>query len=292
MIKIGRTINGFGPPIPPKKDNERNYRKIDCFNIYSGLNLVKKAEFSSLNPDNLRDIPGDPSLKRSSGRIPLDRNPSLNSPGRVLSNIWKFSKVYYRVPRVKLTADYGKLTIDAWNHPFEFHVVNNIITENFWKWRRKGFSLKYPITSPVGKSSEEKYLGFIPIHCNLTEDISVENVEILDLIQARKLIYFKLYSKLIKKEKQFYELKEWLKNGQNLFIIDPNGPYYEDIDYYKEKYKVEDNFINSNNITDATAENLKIFLNDGLHEAGFSYYLAALLLDVDPFSEASSEGQQ
>lgn len=260
MIKIGRTINGIPPSVPLKLSNERNYRKIDCIDIYSGLNLIKRAEFSSLHPDRLRAV-----------------------SGKFLSNIWKFSKVHHYVPRIKLIAPSGKLIIDAWNHPSEFHVIDGTITKEFWEWRRKGFDLKYSISSPVGSLSKENYIGFVPVHCHLTGNVPVENVEILDLIKARKSIYYELYSRQIKKESQFNELKGWLKNGQNLFIIDPDGPYFEDLKYYKDKYSVDDEFITSTNITMATEENLKIFLNDELHEAGFSYYLAALLLDLEVF---------
>ena len=260
MIKIGRTVNGISPPVPPRIGDGRNYRKIDCINVYSGLNLTRKAEFSSLHPDNLRE-----------------------SSGRILGNVWKFSKLYRYIPRIKLTGMSGRLLVDIWKHPYETHFSDDIVTKEYWEWRRKGFNLEYPLVSPIGKSSKERYIGFIPTNCNLYGDVSKENVEILDSVQARKDIFNKHYSRLVKREEKFYELKKWIKNGQNLFIIDPDGPCFEDLEYYKDKYNVDDEFITSNNIAIANEENLKIFLNDELHEPGFSFYLAALLQDIHIF---------
>lgn len=70
-----------------------------------------------------------------------------------------------------------------------------------------------------------------------------------------------------------------LKDGKNLLIVEVDGPHGESLDYYKKKYKVDDNFIEDDTIL-ATKENLKIMLNDTKHAFGHGYCLAVALLNL------------
>ena len=75
-------------------------------------------------------------------------------------------------------------------------------------------------------------------------------------------------------------LKNRLINGENLLIIEVDGPHQESLDYYKEKYEVGDDFIQKNTML-ANDENINIMLNDTKHPFGHGYCLAMTLLDKD-----------
>lgn len=89
----------------------------------------------------------------------------------------------------------------------------------------------------------------------------------MNLIEARKEIYLPIYKELVKKQPKFEKLVKLLKKGTNLLIIEVDGPHEESLDYYKEKYGVEDDFIENNTIL-ATKENMDIMLNDPKHSFG------------------------
>lgn len=102
----------------------------------------------------------------------------------------------------------------------------------------------------------------------------------LNYIEGRKEIYVPIYCELVKKQDKFYELKERLDSGENLLIIEVDGPHQESLDYYKEKYGVDDDFI-ENHSMEALDENLTIMLNDEKHPFGHGYCLAMALLDLE-----------
>lgn len=86
-----------------------------------------------------------------------------------------------------------------------------------------------------------------------------------------------LYERLVVKQKQFLELVERLKKGENLLILEVDGPRQECLSYYMEKYSVKENFIEGGTIL-ATDENLDIMLNDAKHPYGHGYCLARALM--------------
>ena len=102
----------------------------------------------------------------------------------------------------------------------------------------------------------------------------------LDYIESRKITYLPLYCKLVKKEEQFSELKSRLENGENLLIIEVDGPHQESLKYYQEKYNVDDNFIENSTIL-INNRAIQIMLNDPKHPFGHGYCLAMALLDKD-----------
>ena len=88
------------------------------------------------------------------------------------------------------------------------------------------------------------------------------------------------YSELVRKQGQFTELQQRLKRGENLLIIEVDGPHQESLSYYQETYKVSSNFIEQNTMV-ANLDNLRIMMNDTKHIFGHGYCLAAVLLGID-----------
>ena len=103
--------------------------------------------------------------------------------------------------------------------------------------------------------------------------------EKLGYIDARKKIYKKVYTDLVKKTNKFEKLKQMLQNGINFLIVEVDGPRQESLEYYKEKYKVSDDFI-VNNTIEVNSKNMDIILNDTRHAFGHGYCLAMALLNL------------
>lgn len=198
-----------------------------------------------------------------------------DNQGRIFENIWQGSKVYQKVPAtIQRYSRFDNKII--WNHPAETHIdQNGNLTQTYWNWREKLMNCQYHIRYPVGFHHRHQCLYAIANENDLTK---------LDYIEARKKIYLKSYCDLVKKQPKFLELKNRLVNGENLLIIEVDGPHQESLDYYQAEYGVDNDFIENSTML-ATDENLMIMLNDPKHPFGHGYCLAIALLDLDQWFE-------
>jgi len=199
----------------------------------------------------------------------------------IFENLWQFGKIYETVP--KSTQRYSRFDNTViWNWPAERHVnrsnkcdVRDYIQEDdtilpeYWKWREAGMKCNAAVRYPVGKSHTSKCI------CYLTE-----KGEQLNYVQARCLIYCRYYINCVKSKPQFKKLKDRLNKGENLLIIEVDGPRAESMDYYMETYGVPEDWIQDNTIL-INEDNLNIMLTDTKHAFGHGYCLAMALLDYD-----------
>jgi hypothetical protein len=254
MIRVGRRVyNKDGTYVDPSYEG---FSKILC--------LTKSTEYGDLGPYILK-----------------------NEKGQLMENIWQMSKIYEKVPFTKeYYSRYDKTII--WTYPAETHVINGKITDAYWKWREAGMNNKYPIRYPVGFKHRHKCLYSLKELNTVQDHISSDNYvqyngtmyAKLGYIESRKQIYIPIYCDLVKRQPKFQELKNRLDKGENLLIIEVDGPHQESLDYYKEKYNVLDNFIVNNTIA-INKENINIMLNDEKYPFGHGYCLALALLDKD-----------
>lgn len=191
--------------------------------------------------------------------------------GYILENKWQFSKVYEMVPKSIQTYSSSDKTV-IWNHPEETHIVKGKLTQKYWNWRKKGMSNKYSVMYPVGYNNRKKYLY------SLKENNDGTFSDKLDYIQARKEIYIPEFCNLVRKQKKFSELKTRLEKGENLLIVEVNGPHQESLPYYIGRYNVNKDFF-INGTVDVTEDNMKILLNDQRHNFGHGYCLGMALLN-------------
>jgi len=193
-----------------------------------------------------------------------------NDKGQIMENIWQFFKLYKEVPATTQTYSRWDRRI-IWSHPAETHVLEDgTITEAYFRWRQKGFNAAEAIRYPVGYNHRHKCLYALG-----------PNGEKWNYIESRKKIYLPLYIDLVRKHPQYKFLLEKVKKGQNILIMEVDGPHQESLEYYKEKYKVGDDFIVDGTMV-ATRENLNIMLNDEKHPFGHAYCLSvALLMDLN-----------
>ena len=214
--------------------------------------------------------------------------------GRLMENIWQFSKIYPQVAQQKQK---------TWTHDAEVHVLNykklgyldqSKITPDYWKWRAKGINHKHPVRYPNGYGGKEKCICALWSAKNniLAEldDIEDEYAEMeqLDYIEARKRIYVPLYIKLAKQNAEFAELRKKLENGENLQILDVDGP---DDTIYEKNGKIPAPYDTMtqgiHGVTsevgsiEITEENIKLLLNDPTQPFGHGYCLAVTLLEKE-----------
>ncbi len=195
-----------------------------------------------------------------------------NSDNQIMENIWQASKIYKYVPKtIQHYSRYDKTVI--WDYPAEQHLDdNNQPLPSYWQWRKKLMNNPYPVRYPVGyKSRTQCYASLIEVNPN--------TYEYLDYIMARKRIYLPVYCDLVKVQPLFKQLKDKLAKGENLLIIEVDGPHGESMPYYKEKYGISDDFIINNTIL-VNEFNMHILLNDPKHPFGHGYCLAMSLLDL------------
>lgn len=190
--------------------------------------------------------------------------------GIIFENYWQMQKVYEKIPASRQYYSRYDRTI-IWDHPAETHYQNDVILPAYWEWRKKGFESKYPIRYPVGFNHRHKCLFAVK---------EGDPDSRLNYIEARKQIYVPKYMELVRHQDKFLELKNRLNNGENLLIIEVDGPHQESLGYYQEEYNVKDDFIVNDTIL-ATELNISIMLNDEKHPFGHGYCLAMALLNMD-----------
>jgi hypothetical protein len=189
---------------------------------------------------------------------------------RIMENIWQFSKVYEKIPKsIQKYSRYDPKVI--WSRDAETHVINDEIQPEYWAWRKAGMNNRYAVRYPVGYNYMHNCLYA------LAEDDPTTK---LNYVDARKKIYIPTYCTLVKEEPEFLFLKQRLKSGTNLLIIEVDGPHSESLDYYMDKYEVNNDFIEQDTML-VTRGNITVMLNDDRHAFGHGYCLAMALLNME-----------
>lgn len=195
--------------------------------------------------------------------------------GVIFENKFQFSKLYPNVPKTRETFSYWDNTV-IWEHGHETHYENGLVTEAYWKWREKGMACEYPVRYPVGKSVHNRGKCI----CSLAETKEKGIYEILDYIDSRKKLYIPEYIRLVKDKPQFLELKQRLKAGENLLIIEVDLVQDSMLPFYREKYGVEDDWIKNGSLL-VNKENLEILVNEPKYRCGHGIALSMALSGIE-----------
>jgi hypothetical protein len=108
-----------------------------------------------------------------------------------MENAWQYSKVYSN------------------------HVINNSISDAYFKWAEDGWAKKRGIRYPMGKGAKPEF--------------SYWDDERLDYIQARKKIYIPLYASLVQQTNTFVRMKKYYNEDNSLILWDFDGYDYSTI---------------------------------------------------------------
>ncbi len=182
------------------------------------------------------------------------------------------SKLYPSVPTSTQVYSRWDNTI-IWNHPAEIHVDTDGNPNDLYRaWREKGMNAEYAVRYPVGSGTWRK-----KCICILTDD-----GRRLGLADGRKEVYLKTFAELAKKTARFDELRKRYYAGENLLIIEVDGPHGESLEYYQEKYGVNEDFIVDDTIL-VNIKNMDIMVSDAAHSFGHGYCLAIALMGIEKF---------
>jgi len=200
----------------------------------------------------------------------------------IFENYFQSSKVYEVVPEAcEVRSRFDRTVI--WKWPREQHarkIVNPDggfyyqILPQYLTWRKALMLCPEPVRYPVGKHNTGQCLFSL----KQNEDGTI-NPKMLNYVENRREIYLKEYVKLVKIHPEFLKLKERLNGGENLLIIEVDGPQERSLNYYKEKHGVNDDFIQNWTIL-VTERNLEIMINDTKERFGHGYCIAGSLLDI------------
>lgn len=238
LIRVGRMIKG-------KRCKYPGYKPV--------VVLTKSSPYGSLGPYVLKD-----------------------EHGRIMENVWQFSKVYPFVPKTTQRYSQWDNTV-IWDRPAETHLDGETVLDSYWNWREAGMSAQYPIRYPVGRSKHRSAcLYAVKSHQRRT---FIPQEERLTYVEARRQIYLPEYVRLVKKEAQFSYLRGLLARGTPLLIMEVDGPHQESLPYYQSKYSVASDFIVDSTMI-ATRSNISTMLLDDKHAFGHGYCLAAALLGM------------
>lgn len=234
-IRVSRATNGYKGKLSYARTKDKSYEMIEVVSR-------SKTEYKALSPFVLKD-----------------------SKGRIMENVWQFSKVYASVPKVNHS---------KWTWPAETHLKSDKLTKKYKRWRKKGMKSTKPVRFPVGRNYRNKCLYAL----KEKEDGTFDPEDQLEYIVSRKQIYVPLYTELARQQPEYKKLLKIVKSGQNVSIVDFDGPHQDSLDYYTDKYKVKNTFITNNSML-ATSSNLDIMLNDPKHPFGHGYCLALALIE-------------
>ena len=174
--------------------------------------------------------------------------PRDNAPEGVVnttsgSEIWKGLSPFFLSP-VNINA-YNIENVWQYSKVYPHHVDGNgDPIEDYFKWREIGYSTRRAVRYPMGK-------GAIPLY-------SLWKGEKLGYIDARKKIYYPIYSQSVVKTETYKKLYDKYKSDGEVHLWD-----YDGYDY--------------------TYTNLKEVLNNPKRKMGHAFVLAALLKnDIKP----------
>ena len=207
-----------------------------------------------------------------------------DSKGRIMENLWQFSKVYTRV--------HAQIQPN-WTWEAEEHYVSDKstakghLTSEYWEWRQAGMEHDKPVRYPNGfKGKAECLFALWPDDNESVLDPKAKMSEI-GYIDARKKIYAPLYVELAKDNKELKKLQDMLESGVSIQIIDVDGP---DITkamgadgILKEPYDTIPKGIHGQTSgvgsIEITEQNIKLLMEDPDQPFGHGYVLACMLLE-------------
>lgn len=182
-------------------------------------------------------------LKKVGGEVSKSLSPMILGPviidgkeiSKLFENYWQFGKM--------------------WEKAGHFFPNSNYKPTEAWKtFRKKGYASTKRTRRPFPKKSS---MG-LPVYSRY-KGVSY------DYISSRKMIYVPMYADLIRDLPIMKELRKLLKSGQNIMIIDGDGP---------PKPEYNDGEI-------ITKEFWKKMINDKRYPFGHGYVVAALLANLD-----------
>lgn len=186
-----------------------------------------------------------------------------DSDSVIMENYWQFSKIWEDVDAIRERISKYDPAL-RWEHQEEVHLINGLVTHEYWDWRAKGMTHNRWVRYPNGYHNHSKTVG--------TVIGTKDNYEIIGYIEARKRVYYQKYKEIAIKTNAFKRIKKMLENGINIQINEVDGPAYYDEHPYD---------LTVNESLPMTKDILEVLINNPRQAFGHGYSLAACLMNID-----------
>lgn len=193
--------------------------------------------------------------------------------GIIMENYWQFSKIWKKVYKIRQPISQYDNSV-RWEYDDEKHLEISgsadlkrfKILKEYYVWQQKGFNSKKWVRYPNGFNHHKETIG------------SVYRGKIIGYIEARKKIYYKKYRDIAITKKLFKDLKERYENGENIQIVEVDGPAKGDT--YPYNRVQTSGGLGSLKIT---KKRLIALINNPDQAFGHGYCIASMLLGVEKF---------
>jgi len=206
--------------------------------------------------------------------------------GRIMENVWQFSRVFpIAFKKVRPRGFKDKKMATSSEELVSHTTPDGQLTDDYMLWRKTGCN--YPTHIRYSNGLHDKTTAMYAYkekEAILSTDTlatvrdKLDSIK-LDYVESRKQIYVPMYIKIVRQQPMFEVLKQKLRDGKSLLIIEVDGPHQESLQYYKQKYGVTNDFITNHSML-VNQSNIDIMLNDPIHNFGHGYCLAMALLDL------------
>ncbi|HMP28132.1 MAG TPA: hypothetical protein PKD85_00945, partial [Saprospiraceae bacterium] len=130
----------------------------------------------------------------------------------IFENFWQGTKVWKKVTKQKQKKP-------EWVWPAETHIGKDGDPNDKWyEWHEALLKHEKPVRRPNGKAIPEYAWWF---------NSKTKDFEKLGLVEARKKIYIDTLQKLYRKNPVYKTLLKEFRAGQNVLLIEPDGPWHE-----------------------------------------------------------------
>jgi hypothetical protein len=131
----------------------------------------------------------------------------------IFENFWQGHKVWDKVARQKQK---------VWEWPSESHIKDDMPNEKWMKWHKALINHDEPVRRPNGRAVP-KYAWW--------RDQKTGKLQKLNTVESRRKIYIPFLKDLYRKSASYKKLLAKVKAGQNIMLIEPDGPL---LDAYPE----------------------------------------------------------
>jgi hypothetical protein len=197
---------------------------------------------------------------------PLSPYTMKDEDGIIMENYWQFKKIWKKVYKIRQPISQFCDNV-RWEYDDETHLdEDGKILKEYYVWQQKGLSHNKWVRYPNGFTHHREAKG------------TVYHGKIIGYIEARKKVYFKKYREIAMKKKMFKDLKERYEKGENIQIVEVDGPTKGE-SYPYDKVQVKDG-LGSIKIT---KKRLKALINNPGQAFGHGYCVAAMMMGIEQF---------
>jgi hypothetical protein len=189
--------------------------------------------------------------------------------GIIMENWWQFHKIWENVHQIRQPiSTYDNAT--RWEYPDEKHLEigdgKMKILKEYYVWQQKGLHHSRWVRYPNGFKYHKDAKG------------TVYRGKIIGYVEARKKVYYAKYREIAIKRKMFKDLKTRFLAGENIQIVEVDGPT-KGTSYPYDKVQVKDGL----GSLKMTKRRLNALINNPEQAFGHGYCVAAMLLNINKF---------